>query len=158
MAKRTKFSKFRELYNVIEDLADTYTYEGVVEILAEHHDLKLTIGTLTNYLYRHRKELSELSVATDNFGSQDKNSIEQQKVEPVTEDQETVQPEPPKNKEVASAVSSEEDDKPPALQELKAALEDMKKQVEIQENRSLFDRKATDTVSIERTEIEKIRE
>lgn len=66
MAKRTKFSKFRELYNVIEDLADTYTYEGVVEILAEHHDLKLTTGTLTNYLYRHRKELS---VATNDFNS-----------------------------------------------------------------------------------------
>ncbi|MGP5042358.1 hypothetical protein ACTXGZ_12580 [Psychrobacter celer] len=66
MAKRTKFSKFRELYNVIEDLADTYTYEGVVEILAEYHDLKLTTGTLTNYLYRHRKELS---VATNDSNS-----------------------------------------------------------------------------------------
>ena len=66
MAKRTKFSKFRELYNVIEDLADTYTYEGVVEILAEHHDLKLTTGTLTNYLYRYRKELS---VATNDSNS-----------------------------------------------------------------------------------------
>lgn len=69
MAKRTKFSKFRELYNVIEDLADIYTYEGVVEILAERHDLILTTGTLTNYLYRYRKESKELSVATDNSSS-----------------------------------------------------------------------------------------
>ena len=63
MAKRTKISKFRELYPVIEDLLTTYTQEGVVEILAEQHDLTLTTGTLTSYLYQHRKKLS---VATDN--------------------------------------------------------------------------------------------
>jgi hypothetical protein len=70
MAKRTKFSKFRDLYEVIEVLAVSYTYEGVVEILAEHHDLILTTGTLTNYLYRYRKELKELSAATDHSSSQ----------------------------------------------------------------------------------------
>ena len=43
MAKRTKFSKFRDLYEVIEELAVSYTYEGVVEILAERHDLILGI-------------------------------------------------------------------------------------------------------------------
>lgn len=64
MAKRTKFSKFRDLYEVIEELAVSYTYEGVVEILAERHDLVLTTGTLTNYLYRYRKESKDLSVAT----------------------------------------------------------------------------------------------
>ncbi|WP_025651585.1 MULTISPECIES: hypothetical protein [unclassified Psychrobacter] len=69
MAKRTKFSKFRDLYEVIEELAISYTYEGVVEILAERHDLILTTGTLTNYLYRYRKESKELSVATDNSSS-----------------------------------------------------------------------------------------
>ena len=69
MAKRTKFSKFRDLYEVIEELAVSYTYEGVVEILAERHDLILTTGTLTNYLYRYRKESKELSVATDNASS-----------------------------------------------------------------------------------------
>ena len=66
MAKRTKISKFRELYPVIEDLLTTYTQEGVVEILAERHGLTLTTGTLTSYLYQHRKQLKELSVATDN--------------------------------------------------------------------------------------------
>ena len=66
MAKRTKISKFRELYPVIEDLLTTYTQEGVVEILAEQHDLTLTTGTLTSYLYQHRKKSKELSVATDN--------------------------------------------------------------------------------------------
>ncbi|WP_362815924.1 hypothetical protein [Streptosporangium sp. NPDC023615] len=69
MAKRTKISKFRELYPVIEDLLTTYTQEGVVEILAERHDLTLTTGTLTSYLYQHRKKLKELSVATDNSSS-----------------------------------------------------------------------------------------
>ena len=69
MAKRTKISKFRELYPVIEDLLTTYTQEGVVEILAERHDLTLTTGTLTSYLYQHRKQLKELSVATDNSNS-----------------------------------------------------------------------------------------
>ena len=69
MAKRTKFSKFRDLYEVIEELAVSYTYEGVVEILAERHDLILTTGTLTNYLYRYRKESKKLSVATDNSSS-----------------------------------------------------------------------------------------
>ncbi|MEC5211333.1 hypothetical protein RCH20_002416 [Psychrobacter sp. PL15] len=69
MAKRTKFSKFRDLYEVIEELAVSYTYEGVVEILAERHDLILTTGTLTNYLYRYRKESNKLSVATDNSSS-----------------------------------------------------------------------------------------
>lgn len=69
MAKRTKFSRFRDLYEVIEELAVSYTYEGVVEILAERHDLILTTGTLTNYLYRYRKESKKLSVATDNSSS-----------------------------------------------------------------------------------------
>ena len=69
MAKRTKISRFRELYDLIEELLTRYTYEGVVEILAEHHDLSLTTGTLTNYLHQHRKQLNELSVATDNSNS-----------------------------------------------------------------------------------------
>lgn len=67
MTKRTKISRFRELYDVIEELLTKYTYEGVVEILAEHHELNLTTGTLTNYLHQHRKKLS---VATDNSNSE----------------------------------------------------------------------------------------
>lgn len=66
MAKRTKFSKFRSLYEVIESLLDTYTHEGVVEILAESHDLELSVSTLRSYLYRYKKQSKELSVATDN--------------------------------------------------------------------------------------------
>ncbi|MBE8610616.1 hypothetical protein EI172_13140 [Psychrobacter sp. FME2] len=66
MAKRTKFSKFRSLYEVIEGLLDTYTHEGVVEILAESHDLELSVSTLRSYLYRYKKQSKELSVATAN--------------------------------------------------------------------------------------------
>ena len=69
MAKRTKFSKFRSLYDVIEILLDTYTHEGVVEILAESHDLELSVSTLRSYLYRYKKQSKELSVATDNTSS-----------------------------------------------------------------------------------------
>ena len=65
MARRTKFSKFRSLYDVIENLLDTYTHEGVVEILAESHDLELSVSTLRSYLYRHKNQSKELSVATD---------------------------------------------------------------------------------------------
>ena len=80
MAKRTKFSKFRSLYDVIEILLDTYTHEGVVEILAESHDLELSGSTLRSYLYRYKKQSKELSVATDNASSQseDKPDIKKQ--------------------------------------------------------------------------------
>lgn len=125
MAKRTKFSKFRDLYEVIEELAVSYTYEGVVEILAERHDLILTTGTLTNYLYRYRKESKDLSAGTDNFGSKNKNSVERTKVDKLAEDQNTItnteNPEPPKPK-----MNADE-----ALARFK----------ERQQNRSLFDRK-----------------
>ena len=70
MAKRTKFSKFRSLYEVIESLLDTYTHEGVVEILAENYDLELSVSTLRSYLYRYKKQSKELSVATDNSNSE----------------------------------------------------------------------------------------
>ena len=70
MAKRTKFSKFRSLYEVIESLLDTYTHEGVVEILAENYDLELSVSTLRSYLYRYKKQLKELSVATDNSNNE----------------------------------------------------------------------------------------
>ncbi|WP_201604259.1 hypothetical protein [Psychrobacter submarinus] len=129
MAKRTKFSKFRSLYDVIESLLDTYTHEGVVEILAESHDLELSVSTLRSYLYRYKKQSKELSVATDNFSGQDKINLRQQKTEKVAEDQNPIEPK----------MTADE-----ALARFK----------ERQQNKSLFDRKATDTVSIERTEIE----
>ena len=71
-------------------MLDTYTHEGVVEILAESHDLELSVSTLRSYLYRYKKQSKELSVATDNFSGQDKINLRQQKTEKVAEDQNTV--------------------------------------------------------------------
>ena len=124
MAKRTKFSKFRDLYEVIEELAVSYTYEGVVEILAERHDLVLTTGTLTNYLYRYRKESKQLPAVIDNFRDENKSSIEQNKVEQVARDQDTV-------------TNTENAELPKPKMNADEALARFK---ERQQNKSLFDR------------------
>ena len=60
MIKKKKVARFRELYDVINDLLDSYTYDDVVEILARDHDFKIQANTLTHYVYKHRKMLKEL--------------------------------------------------------------------------------------------------
>lgn len=132
MAKRTKFSKFRDLYEVIEELAASYTYEGVVEILAERHDLILTTGTLTNYLYRYRKESKELSVATDNSNSElevrhdiaEQNLINSQCSAPIQE----------------SDTDIDDDNQDDEEIDYDALLEEMKRKLAIKSNKSLLDR------------------
>ena len=136
MAKRTKFSKFRDLYEVIEELAVSYTYEGVVEILAERHDLILTTGTLTNYLYRYRKESKELSVATDNSSS----NIE---VEPEVRKQIFVDlkgSEPIQESVTNSDDGSKSDNQDDEEIDYDALLEKMKRKLAIKSNKSLLDR------------------
>jgi len=136
MAKRTKFSKFRDLYEVIEELAVSYTYEGVVEILAERHDLILTTGTLTNYLYRYRKESKELSVATDNSSS----NIE---VEPEVRKQIFVDlkgSEPIQESVTAIDDDSESDNQDDEEIDFDTLLEEMKRKLAIKSNKSLIDR------------------
>lgn len=136
MAKRTKFSKFRDLYEVIEELAVSYTYEGVVEILAERHDLILTTGTLTNYLYRYRKETKKLSVATDNSSS----NIE---VEP--EVRKKIFVDLKGRKPIQESVTDIDDDFKSDNQDdeeidYDALLEKMKRKAAIKSNKSLLDR------------------
>lgn len=136
MAKRTKFSKFRDLYEVIEELAVSYTYEGVVEILAERHDLILTTGTLTNYLYRYRKETKKLSVAIDNSSS----NIE---VEPEVRKQIFVDLKG--SKPIQESVTDIDDDSKSDNQDdeeidYDALLEKMKRKAAIKSNKSLLDR------------------
>ncbi|WP_201618353.1 hypothetical protein [Psychrobacter urativorans] len=134
MAKRTKFSKFKSLYSVIDNLLDTYTQEGTVEILAESHDLELSLSTLRSYLYRYKKQLKELSVATDNSSSKVEINHEgtkqrlgdSQSSEPIQEDNTDVSTEPYI---------------PPTREELDAAMRKMIKQQELGENRSLFVRR-----------------
>lgn len=131
MAKRTKFSRFRDLYEVIEELAVSYTYEGVVEILAERHDLVLTTGTLTNYLYRYRKESNELSVATDNSSS----DIE---VKPEEDNRDIYDSQ---RSELIQENDTEASAKPhvdPTINEFEAAIEEAKKRIS---NKSILNRR-----------------
>lgn len=135
MAKRTKFSKFRELYEVIEDLAVSYTYEGVVEILAERHDLILTTGTLTNYLYRYRKESKELSVATDNSS----NNIE---VKPEVKKQIFVDSKGNESIQESDVGTSAKPHVDPTMDDLDAAIEEARKKISNKSyNRSILNRK-----------------
>lgn len=132
MAKRTKFSKFRDLYEVIEELAVSYTYEGVVEILAERHDLILTTGTLTNYLYRYRKESNKLSVATDNSSSK----VE---VKPEVKKQIFVDLYSSDPIQESNTDTSDEPYVQPTHEELDTAMKRFKAKQANKRNRSLFD-------------------
>ena len=136
MAKRTKISKFRELYPVIEDLLTTYTQEGVVEILAERHDLTLTTGTLTSYLYQHRKQLKGLSVATDN-------SSRNVEVEPKVRKQIFVDlkgSEPIQENDINNNDDSESDNQDDEEIDHDALLEEIKRKFANESHRSLLDR------------------
>jgi hypothetical protein len=136
MAKRTKFSKFRSLYEVIESLLDTYTHEGVVEILAESHDLELSVSTLRSYLYRYKKQSKELSVATDNSNSRlevkhdftEQNLISSQGNESIQEN------------DTNSDDDSESDNQDDEEIDFDALLEEMKRKLATKSNRSLLDR------------------
>ena len=133
MAKRTKFSKFRSLYDVIENLLDTYTHEGVVEILAESHDLELSVSTLRSYLYRYKKQSKELSVATDN-------SINKVKIKNNIAEQNLSNSQGSESAQENNTDNDDDSDRPLTPEELKAALDDMKREVEIESNKSLLDR------------------
>ncbi|WP_426138725.1 hypothetical protein [Psychrobacter sp. TWR1-1-1] len=136
MAKRTKFSKFRDLYEVIEELAVSYTYEGVVEILAERHDLILTTGTLTNYLYRYRKDSKKSSVSTDN--SNGKVEIKHEASEQTFVDLKGGEPIQESDTDIDDDSKSDEQD----VEEIDydALLEEMKRKAIIKSNRSLLDK------------------
>lgn len=136
MAKRTKFSKFRSLYEVIENLLDTYTHEGVVEILAENHDLELSVSTLRSYLYRYKKQSKKLSVATDNANSglevkhdsTEQNLISLQGNESIQEN------------DTNSDDDSESDNQDDEEIDFDTLLEEMKRKLAIKSNKSLIDR------------------
>lgn len=136
MAKRTKFSKFRSLYEVIESLLDTYTHEGVVEILAENYDLELSVSTLRSYLYRYKKQSKELAVATDNSNSglevkhdfTEQNLISLQGNESIQEN------------DTNSDDDSESDKQDDEEIDYDALLEEMKRKAAIKSNKSLLDR------------------
>ncbi|WP_045455920.1 MULTISPECIES: hypothetical protein [Psychrobacter] len=136
MAKRTKFSKFRSLYEVIESLLDTYTHEGVIEILAESHDLELSVSTLRSYLYRYKKQSKELSVATDNSNSglEVKHDFTEQNLI-ISQGNESIQ-----ENDTNSDDDSESDNQDDEEIDYDALLEEMKRKAAIKSNKSLLDR------------------
>ena len=136
MAKRTKFSKFRSLYEVIESLLDTYTHEGVIEILAESHDLELSVSTLRSYLYRYKKQSKELSVATDNSSSglEVKHDFTEQNLI-ISQGNESIQ-----ENDTNSDDDSESDNQDDEEIDYDALLEEMKRKAAIKSNKSLLDR------------------
>lgn len=136
MAKRTKFSKFRSLYEVIESLLDTYTHEGVVEILAENYDLELSVSTLRSYLYRYKKQSKELSVATDNSNSAlevkhdltEQNLLNSQVSASIQESDTDIDDDSKSNNQDDEEIDHD------------ALLERMKRKLVIKNNKSFFDR------------------
>lgn len=136
MAKRTKFSKFRSLYEVIESLLDTYTHEGVVEILAENYDLELSVSTLRSYLYRYKKQSKELAVATDNSNSglEVKHDFTKQNLISL-QGNESIQ-----ENDTNSDDDSESDKQDDEEIDYDALLEEMKRKAAIKSNKSLLDR------------------
>lgn len=134
MAKRTKFSKFRSLYDVIENLLDTYTHEGVVEILAESHDLELSVSTLRSYLYRYKKQSKELSVATDNSSGK----VEIKRQASVQTSVDLKGGEPIQENDVDTSAKPQVD---PTMDDLDAAIEEAKKKIRNKSyNRSILNR------------------
>ena len=134
MAKRTKFSKFRSLYEVIENLLDTYTHEGVVEILAESHDLELSVSTLRSYLYRYKKQSKELSVATDNSSSK----VEIKRQASVQTSVDLKGGEPIQENDVDTSAKPQVD---PTMDDLDAAIEEARKKIRNKSyNRSILNR------------------
>lgn len=134
MAKRTKFSRFRSLYDVIENLLDTYTHEGVVEILAESHDLELSVSTLRSYLYRYKKQSKELSVATDNSSSK----VEIKRQASVQTSVDLKGGEPIQENDVDTSAKPQVD---PTMDDLDAAIEEARKKIRNKSyNRSILNR------------------
>lgn len=59
MVKKKKIARFRELYDYISELLESYNYDDTAKILLDEKKLDLTAGTLKNYIYRHRQELAK---------------------------------------------------------------------------------------------------
>lgn len=133
MVKKKKISRFRELYNVIESLLDLYTFEDVTKLLKDDYDLSLSTGTLKNYVYQHRQYLSNLAVESEQDKSNDHSSIEVDKSSVSPKDDSLLEKPETKNKDFVSAPLSKENDihVPPTLEELDAAMDDMKKRQEL---------------------------
>ena len=74
MIKKKKVARFRELFNDINQLLQSYRYDDVVKILHNDYDLDITAKTLNNYVYRHRKQLAKQAVVGDELVQHSKNT------------------------------------------------------------------------------------
>lgn len=54
--KAVKFKQFKRLLPTILELCETYTYQGVVDILKEKHDFEIEVGTFRTYMARYKNE------------------------------------------------------------------------------------------------------
>ena len=122
------------MYDVIENLLDTYTHEGVVEILAESHDLELSVSTLRSYLYRYKKQSKELSVATDNSSGK----VEIKRQASVQTSVDLKGGEPIQENDVDTSAKPQVD---PTMDDLDAAIEEARKKIRNKSyNRSILNR------------------
>lgn len=59
MIKKKKIAEFRELYDYISELLESYSYDDVSKIIAKEKGVNFATGTLKSYVSRHRQELAK---------------------------------------------------------------------------------------------------
>ena len=134
--RQTKASKFRGLLPVIEELLISYTYEGVIYLLEEKHDFKISKDTFSLYLHRERAKAKTGNIDQNtvlksvNNLSKNRSDESNNQFEHLAEDLTIVQ------------ADETEDDSDSSLtpEELDALLDKMKRKAVIKSNKSLLDR------------------
>lgn len=130
MIKKKKVARFRELYDDINQLLQSYSYDDVVKILHNDYDLDITAKTLNNYVYRHRKQLAEQAVVENETVQHSKDIDKSSEVDISLEEKDIeVDRKEVQEKGVSSAPSKNAKKKKATPEELKAALAKMKSQM-----------------------------
>lgn len=130
MIKKKKVARFRELYDDINQLLQSYSYDDVVKILHNDYDLDITAKTLNNYVYRHRKQLAEQAVVENETVQHSKDIDKSSEVDISLEEKDIeVDRKEVQEKGVSSAPSKKAKKKKATPEELKAALAKMKSQM-----------------------------
>lgn len=133
---QTKASKFRGLLPVIEELLISYTYEGVIYLLEEKHDFKISKDTFSLYLHRERAKaktgnidqntvLKSINNLSKNRSNESTNQVEHLAIDPTI---------------VQIDKTEDDSDKPLTPEELDALVDEMKRKLANKSNKSLLDR------------------
>lgn len=134
MIKKKKVARFRELYNVINEWLESYTYDDTAELLRSKYDLDLTTGTLINYVHRHRKHLAKQSVIKDELVQHSENNGN-------TEKSDELNISSSKTKEVNKIdVDSESDNQDDEELDFNALLKEFKNKHRTDQTKSLLDK------------------